>query len=249
MNNTTGTEMLTAIIPAYNEEAYIGDVLQVLTAVSELARILVVDDGSSDGTPAVVQAHSQQDSRVTLLTLSQNGGKGGAILAGARAAETDLLIFLDADLRGLQPQHIRALLQPVLSQRCTMTLGLFEGGRRHTDWAHRLFPFLSGQRCLRWSRFCHTPGLQDARWGVETALSLHAWRQGYQVGRVPWHGVTHVTGGEKEPDGRFWVWSEISMWLDIGHYLLHHAWQKPHPRLGEKPRPASQSKFPLERII
>src|SRR5690606_12862414 len=196
-----------------------------------------------------VQTYSQQDGRVTLLTLAQNGGKGGAMLAGAKAAEADVLLFLDADLRGLQPQHVRDLLQPVLSHHCNMTLGLFQGGRRHTDWAHRLFPFLSGQRCLRWSHFHHTPGLQDAHWGVETALSLYAWQRGYQVCRVSWPGVTHVTCGEKESGDQFWVWSEVRMWLDISNYLLHYAWRTPGSRPQESAKPAGQSKFPLKRTI
>ncbi len=185
---------VSVVIPAYNEEDYIGNVLDVLCGVDEVASILVVDDGSTDSTVAVVQRFAARDARVRLLSLEHNLGKGGAMVAGADYVAQDLILFLDADLLGLRPDHIRSLIGPVVRGDCDMTLGLFTGGRVQTDASHKLTPFLSGQRCLRWSLFRDAPEIGQARWGVEVALSLYAWRYGLRVGRIHcvWHDPCHA---------------------------------------------------------
>jgi glycosyltransferase involved in cell wall biosynthesis len=214
-------ESVSAVIPAYNEEHYIGPVLDALMRVEEFSQILVVDDGSSDATGDVVYGYGRRDGRIKLLQLDHNLGKGGAMVAGADAVAEDLVVFLDADLIGIKPEHIRMLCLPVCWGECDMTLGLFAQGRRQTDLSHRLTPFLSGQRCLRWSLFRDAPEMGQARWGVEVALSLHAWRQHYQVQRVTWSGVTHAMRMEKQK-GMHGYWSHAKMWVDIAEYFSRY---------------------------
>ena len=214
-------EAATVIIPAYNEEKHVGAVLEVLRYVDQLSQIIVVDDGSTDSTAVVVNYLRQRDPRIELLCMSDNQGKAGAMVAGAEASRNDLIVFLDADLIGLQPGNLRALIEPVQSGWYAMTLGLFTHGRRQTDLSHKLIPFLSGQRCLRWSLFKDTPDLNSARWGVEVALSFYAWRQDYHVITVSWPGVTHAMRPEKS-DGIDGYWSHVQMWLDIGKYVAQH---------------------------
>jgi glycosyltransferase involved in cell wall biosynthesis len=211
----------TVIIPAYNEEKRIGSVLDVLQGVKIAAQIIVVDDGSSDKTVEVVMARRSLDARIELLRLPANRGKGGAMLAGVEASQSDLIVFLDADLIGVRPEHVEALIEPVQAGRSSMALGIFSGGRYRTDLSHKLAPFLSGQRCLRWSLFRDTPDLDTARWGVESALSLYAWRSQYRVIRVPWLGVTHETRPEKIHAFQSY-WSHVVMWADIGAYVVKH---------------------------
>lgn len=73
----------------------------------------VVDDGSEDGTAEAVRRWAERDSRVRLLRLPVNGGKAAAMTAGAEVSPSDLVVFLDADLLGLRPEHVRALAGPV----------------------------------------------------------------------------------------------------------------------------------------
>lgn len=214
-------EPVTAIIPAYNEEKHVGKVLETLRAIDAIDQIIVVDDGSTDGTAVVVNYLSLQDRRIELLHLSYNRGKAGAMVAGTDASKNELIVFLDADLIGLRPDNIVSLIAPVQSGHCAMSLGLFRDGRRQTDLTHKLIPFLSGQRCLRWSLFEATPDLDAARWGVEVALSFYAWRHDYDVVTVPWPGVTHAMRPEKA-DGLDGYWSHFQMWLDIGKYVAQH---------------------------
>lgn len=214
-------EPVTAIIPAYNEEKHVGKVLETLRAVDEIDQVIVVDDGSTDSTAAVVNYLSLHDPRIEFLRLPHNQGKAGAMVAGAEASRSDLIVFLDADLIGLRPDNLKTLIGPVQSGAYVMSLGLFTHGRRQTDLSHKLIPFLSGQRCLRWSLFKDTPDLNSARWGVEVALSFYAWRQDYDVVTVPWPGVTHAMRPEKA-DGFDGYWSHFQMWLDIGKYVAQH---------------------------
>lgn len=236
-------EAVTAVIPAYNEAEHIGDVLHVLEQTPVLAQIIVVDDGSTDNTGAVVKAFGRRDRRIQLICLPANRGKGGALVAGANAGRHDLVMFLDADLIGLRPENVRALSEPVQQGVSGMTLGIFKNGRRQTDWSHKLTPFLSGQRCLRWSLFRDTPGLEDARWGFEVALSLYAWRKHCPVTAIPWPGVTHAMRLEKMT-GLEGVWSHCKMWLDIGTYLYRHFGQtRERPSGSRRPSPQQPAPF------
>jgi glycosyltransferase involved in cell wall biosynthesis len=210
---------MTAVLPAYNEAQTLGAVLMALLPVAQVNQILVVDDGSTDGTDDVVRSQCALDPRLRLIRLERNAGKAQAMLTGAVHARHDLILFLDADLIGLDTGHIRALIEPVARGNVAMSIARFVAGRRQTNWSHRLMPFLSGQRCLRWSYFADTPGFAEAGWSVEVALSLHAQRHGYPVIQVPWRGVTHRMRPEKRA-GLAGYWSHVRMWAEIGRYLV-----------------------------
>lgn len=213
------SEHITAIIPAYNEGAHIGAVLNVVNQVNELTRILVIDDGSTDDTVTAVQTWLEQDNRVELIQLPHNKGKGHALWTAAAAAATDLLLFLDADLKGLQPWHIPLLLNPVRQGVAAMSVARFRRGRLPSDLAHLFLPYLSGQRCLRWPLFSTLFAAASSGWSIEIALNLHAWYNGYPVSRIPWEGVSHTLRPEKR-QGLSGYWSHIHMWWDIGRYLV-----------------------------
>src|SRR5439155_3150197 len=116
---------IAAVIPAYNEETRLGEVLRALLATPALDEIVVANDGSQDGTGAVARGFPE----VRTLDLPENRGKGAAMRFGALATQADVLLFLDADLIGLRPEHAADLLRPVLDGQAEMTVGVFRGGR------------------------------------------------------------------------------------------------------------------------
>jgi len=210
---------LCVVIPACDEAPRLPAVLAPLAAVPEVERITVVDDGSRDGTAAVAREWGVRDPRIRVLRLPENRGKGAAIVAGAEASPGDLVVLLDADLLGLEAQHVRDLALPVAEGGCDMTVGIFREGRLATDLAQSAAPILNGQRALRWSLFRDTPGLVGCRGGAEVALSRHARRRGYRVLRVPLRGMTHVMKQEKRSRlaGRL---AHLRMFGEIFRYLL-----------------------------
>ncbi len=93
---------LTVLIPAYNEEARLGATLDTIFAcLSPLpyaCDVLVVDDGSTDGTPDIVRDYAARGHPITLIGDGVNRGKGYAIKVGLENARGDWVIFTDADL-------------------------------------------------------------------------------------------------------------------------------------------------------
>ena len=143
-----GQAGVAAVLPSYNESGRIGAVLAVLREIHSLAKIVVVDDGSSDETASVVAQAARLDPRICLVAHVVNLGKGQAIFSGWRAARPEYLLLLDADLIGLTPGHVCQLIEPVIAQSVEMTIGVFKGGQWNTDLSHWLTPWLSGQRCF-----------------------------------------------------------------------------------------------------
>ncbi len=182
---------VSAIVPAHNEAGRLGRVLAVLRQVDELSEIIVVDDGSRDGTWDEIQQAAALDGRVQSQRHVTNRGKGAALFTGARAARGEVLLVLDADLINLAPRQVQALLWPVCQGQADMTSGLFCSWHLNTTLAHWVTPWLSGQRCLRRTLFLQVSEQSAAGYGVETALSLTARRQRWRCRYVFWRGVYH----------------------------------------------------------
>jgi len=165
-------DRVSAILPAYNEENLIGDVLAALRETPEIARIIVVDDGSSDGTSAVVRAAMQSDPRLELIVHEQNRGKGQAVFTGRRVTSSPILLLLDSDLIGLRPDHVRDLIAPVVSGTADMSLGLFWKGEVLGDISHWGMPWQTGQRCLLASLLDAVDREAAQGYGLEMALTV-----------------------------------------------------------------------------
>ena len=142
-----------------------------------------------------------------LFELKHNIGKGGAMTYGALRTEAEVLVFLDADLIGLQSSQVDELLAPMLGgephERADMTLGLFGAVRGGIfgwwlGFCHRQMAALTGQRAIRREVFLAVPGLTSSRFGVETAITRYVkyvWK--LNVGVAWLHGVTHPVKEEK----------------------------------------------------
>lgn len=127
---------LSVIMPVYNEKDTIAEILERVLATGLANEVVVVDDGSTDGTADVLR-NLQADSRVKIITAPQNRGKGAAVRTGIEAATGDLLLVQDADLE-YDPRDIPALLKPIEEGLADAVYGSrFLGGpRRPTMYWH-----------------------------------------------------------------------------------------------------------------
>lgn len=180
------------VIPAYNEARRIRRVIDVARRAQGAREVIVVDDGSEDATARMAAAGGAR-----VIRLPDNQGKGAAMVAGAQVANSEVVVFLDADLLGLTPQLITQLALPVTGGEADMTIGVFDSGRTATDLAQMLTPNLSGQRAMRARTFLNIPSVAETRYGVEVAMSNYAKEEGLRVIKVSLPGVTQVMKEEK----------------------------------------------------
>ncbi len=186
-----------ALVPAYNEAPRIAKVLEVITESKFIDKVLVIDDGSRDGTGSVAGRFP-----VKLVTHDKNLGKGAALQTGLEVALEDgaqRLVFLDADLIGLDDRHIAALLDPLDNPtKPRMVVGVFQGGGKlSVDLAQKMFPVLNGQRGLTRAMALELPDLSWSRFGVEVLINLHARKRGLDLIHTPLEAISHHTKEQK----------------------------------------------------
>lgn len=185
------SQTVSVIIPSYNEAAFIAGVMEAIRVTAFISEIIVVDDGSRDRTGEMVLKASRGDSRLKIITHPVNLGKGQAFLTGAAACNNPIVVMLDADLMGLKPEHITALVKPVMESRADMTVGIFRGGKLASDFSHWATPWLSGQRCFRLDLLRHIDREAAAGYGLETALTIAAKQRDWRIAHIEWRGVSH----------------------------------------------------------
>ena len=115
---------LTVIMPVYNERATVETALRGLLAAAlpvDSMEVLVVDDGSTDGTRAVLEG-TEWDPRVRVLFHARNMGKGAAIRSGLAEALGEITTILDSDLE-YPPENLGPLLEPILAGEADAVFG------------------------------------------------------------------------------------------------------------------------------
>ncbi len=186
---------IVTIVPAYNEEPRIAAVLDVLTTVDYLSEIIVVNDGSKDGTGIVAGEYD-----VRLLEHEENLGKGAALQTGIdHSSGADYFLFLDADLIGLSRDHLDQLLEPLLGRGgISMSIGVFQEGPPLVRFAQNMFPVLNGQRALKESLVKRLPDLSWSRFGVEILLNRCCEAMDENIEWVPLKNISHWIKEKKD---------------------------------------------------
>lgn len=189
-----GPRSVVALVPAMNRVDSVSATVGALRGLAGVAEVVVVDDGSTDGT-----AEASLAAGARVVVLDANVGKGGAVQAGIAATpHADVYLLIDADL-GSTAATAGALLAPVLAGEADMTIAVLPsagrkaglggvrrlagaGIERATGGRFRPRAPLSGQRAVDAGLLRSLP-LAD-RFGLETALSIDAVRAGARVVEV-----------------------------------------------------------------
>ena len=187
--------VLSVIIPVFNEAATIERVIQRVRATHLPCEIIVVDDGSSDGTRAVLE-RIRDDEALKVYLHDANRGKGVSLKTGFAHATGNVVVIQDADME-YDPRDFRYLLQPILEDYADVVYGSrFSGPDRQVAplWhlaanqvISRLFSLVKGstfsdvETCYKMfrSELIHKigPTLQEQRFGIELELTAKLLKQ------------------------------------------------------------------------
>ncbi|MFC4453229.1 glycosyltransferase family 2 protein [Deinococcus sonorensis] len=189
---------IAVVIPAYNEEQHVGAVVQAALLLTP--QVVVASDGSRDATAQVAR-----DAGAQVVELTQNVGKGPALFAALQATQAEYVVMLDADLVGLQLEHLESLLRPVLDGQLDMAIGIFDGGGLMTDFGNKMTPHLSGQRACRRDWLLAVPHLGEERW-PEPAITDALKGSGVRWDYVELPNLAQVMKEEKH-----------GFWKGVGH--------------------------------
>ncbi len=234
-------------MPAYNEKATIREIVSRVAAVPIEKEIVIVDDGSTDGTREILEEMDGKDG-VRVIFQDRNGGKGTAIARGFQEAKGDMVLIQDADLE-YDPADYPKLIHPIETGRADVVYGsrFLGGGERRVLYfwhtiGNRLLTFISNmltnlnltdmETCYKVFRreVVQSIRLESPRFGMEPEITAKIARRGYRVYEVPisYYGRTYEEGKKIGfRDGISAVWTmlkfrfrEVEDPRNVGHVTL-----------------------------
>ncbi len=217
--------LLSVVMPVYNERYTIDEIIRRVLAVSLRIELIVVDDCSTDGTSAMLDA-LQSELHFKLLRQPVNQGKGAALRRGFAAVTGDLVVIQDADLE-YSPEEYPELIELICQGRADVVYGSRFLGR------HRVFLFTHylGNRLLNIvtnvlyntmltdMETCYkvmTVGvlrsitLHSNGFGIEPEITAKVFKRGYRVYEIP---ITYDGRGYKEGKKITWRDGFVALWV------------------------------------
>jgi glycosyltransferase involved in cell wall biosynthesis len=203
---------LSVIIPCYNEERTIAELLSKVLVQSSVGEVIIIDDCSTDGSLEIIRSIS--DERIRIVVQDSNQGKGAAVSKGLKLASLEFSVIQDADLE-YDPSEYSALLGPLLSHRADVVFGsrfANSGSRRALYYWHRLgnnllttlsnmatnIDLTDMETCYKVMRtkFSKELDIQENRFGIEPEITAKLAAMQLRIYEVPisYNGRTYEEG-------------------------------------------------------
>ncbi len=209
--------LISVIIPCYNEAKTLREILAQVEAIHLDKEIIIVDDHSTDETPAILAELARTHPHLTIIRHPHNRGKGAAVRSGLTRARGEITIVQDADLE-YDPQDYYELVKPIASGRVDVVFGSRFLGR-HTGmyfWnalGNKFLTFLTNFLFNCWIsdmetcyKVVRTRILRDLRlesddFRIEPEIAAKVLRRGYRIYEVPvsYLGRTYEEGKKMKP--------------------------------------------------
>lgn len=194
--------LISIIIPAFNEAGSIAEVVREVAQLPFEKEILVVDDGSQDGTGTIVRRLEKEIKELRGLYFPANRGKGFAIQAGTRAARGEIVVIQDAD-REYPPAQITELVREmegnpeiaavfgsrILKKNPMSYRRFYWGGRFLTGLVNlfgkaKLTDVTTGHKAIRW-KILESLQLKANGFEIEMEIVMKLLRRGFQIKEIP----------------------------------------------------------------
>lgn len=198
--------VISILIPAFNEEKRIGNTLKPLLDSKWIDEIIVIDDGSLDHT-----AKKAREYGVVVSRLEKNMGKGWALQHGIKQARGNVIGFLDADVEESSIE-IEKLIQPIIDGQCDVTIAKFPPSTKKGGFGFvkklaqkgvyfytkkQISSSLSGQRVFK-RRVLEDIVLPTGGYGVEVDMTIDILKKGYKIQEVAVNMKHAETGRDLE---------------------------------------------------
>jgi glycosyltransferase involved in cell wall biosynthesis len=236
-SNADITPCLSVVMPVYNEATTIEQIITTVLAQKPVQELLIVDDGSNDGTVEILDRLTKDTSRIRLLLQKVNQGKGAALRMGFQQAVAPYVIIQDADLE-YDPAEYYLLLAPLLSGHADVVFGSrFKGAyaQRVLYYWHsvgnKFLTTMSNmstnlnlsdlETCYKVFRreVIQSIRLEENRFGFEPEVTAKIARLGLRIYEVPvsYYGRTYAEGKKIN-----WKDGFQALWCIIKYNFLIH---------------------------